>query len=1094
MTQLSQNKALSLIEDQLDSIGQKHRLAQIMRGLMLWTAWGIVAATAAALAADAFGQGTPALCVVAILGVWLCASALFWIARPIITRTSTVTTARLVERRIGGLHNGLTNSVLLARSPDIAHNPWLGMIYEEVAANCRRQPLHDAVKFSDLGPLGLRLGGVTAAALLIAFFAGGRVAHGWQQMLAPSRFVPKVGKVEIVDVQPGDATLVAGQPLEISIQANGPQSPPPAARLVFDGNMIQAELPAAVGTGAGQLGYSYRMDHVDVPLRYRVEVGGTQTRWYSVQIVPGVTLDGLQVHITPPAYTLLPARDVSMSGQDAAHAQIIVRQGSRVEIGAAINVPMKRAVLMVDNQSPADMAAAAANRQFTGRTTVMADSTVFVGVLGGDQVIAKLPENGLSIHCIPDAPPTITMRSPAQDETIAPTHDLTITADLRDDFGVSSARLLVGFGDADPQPLAASEQRFADGGTARQVQFPLKLTADQAQHDSIVTVQVEATDNRDLTAIAADLGPQSARGRRIVIHMRDPAQIALEAAAQADQLAAKLREMIKLQQSLHDRTVALLPATRPSEVDRTVMGNIGGGQSDLRQAMKTAGQTDGTELEQRVRVVKKTLLVLSVSTATEAVDLANEIVAEPLAAKQADEGAQLSVKQESIVATLAELLAGLGPVDDPATRSSVAGSPPMPSEADAFKKLDEALAAYEKDQRRILNQTAPLAKKPVDDFDQNDKKNLADLQAAQDKLDAFMQQNLADFAKGARQDMSNPALLKELMQIYTDVTMAKNALAAKSAETAVPLEQSGLDDAKSLKANIEKFLNDAPDRQSLTQADEPNEPDPAQAELPKELQDMIGDLLEQQEDLDQQMQQSANRQSSMDPMAGWTAKDGPISDNSAQGISSNVLPQNNDVQGRSGEGRSAQSSGEFVGDKASGKGGRNTPTRLDPTPFQAGQVQDSSKDPAGGATGGGKISGMGASGLEGPVPPKPQQEMKRLAQMQAQLRNEAERLNLQYKLGRYDNFKLLQSIVEMRQVESDLHANRYANALHNTDVLVNDLTTSDILLGGRIQVQQDTTPTASHRTQKEIDDAAEGDLPPVWSEALKEYYRKLAEQ
>jgi hypothetical protein len=215
---------------------------------------------------------------------------------------------------------------------------------------------------------------------------------------------------------------------------------------------------------------------------------------------------------------------------------------------------------------------------------------------------------------------------------------------------------------------------------------------------------------------------------------------------------------------------------------------------------------------------------------------------------------------------------------------------------------------------------------------------------------------------------------------------------------------------------------------------------------------------------------------------------------SAKGITGNTLPNDNEMQGRSGEGRTGQSSGEFVGDSAVGKGGRDTPTRLDPTPFQAGQIKDTSKDPVGGATGGGKVSGAGSAGLEGPVPQKEQEEMQRLAKMQAQIRNTAEKLNLQYKLGNYDNFKLLQSIVNMRRVESALEANRYQNALRQANVAVDDLDTSSILLGGRMNVQEDTTPVSNRRDRKEVDDAAQGDLPPVWSDSLREYYRKLAEQ
>jgi hypothetical protein len=187
-----------------------------------------------------------------------------------------------------------------------------------------------------------------------------------------------------------------------------------------------------------------------------------------------------------------------------------------------------------------------------------------------------------------------------------------------------------------------------------------------------------------------------------------------------------------------------------------------------------------------------------------------------------------------------------------------------------------------------------------------------------------------------------------------------------------------------------------------------------------------------------------------------------------------VLPNNNEMGGRSGEGRSGQSQGEFVGDSAVGKGGRNTPTRLDPTAFQQGQINDTSKDPVGGATGGGKLSGQGAAGLEGPVPPALQQGLKRLA------------------TKRYDNFKLADSIALMRLTESDLNANRYQSALREREVLLDDMNTSHLLLSGRIHVQQDTTPTVSMKSQQELNDAMTGELPSAWSEALKEYYKKLS--
>src|SRR5207244_2868477 len=125
----------------------------------------------------------------------------------------------------------------------------------------------------------------------------------------------------------------------------------------------------------------------------------------------------------------------------------------------------------------------------------------------------------------------------------------------------------------------------------------------------------------------------------------------------------------------------------------------------------------------------------------------------------------------------------------------------------------------------ILDQTAALAKKPVDRFDDNDKKKLDELAMAQEKLDAFMEQKLSDFAKLAEQDMSNGSLLKDLTQAYSEVTMAKDALKQKATEMAIPAEESGLELAKEISSNLERWLSNTPDRQQWNMEDPINKQD-----------------------------------------------------------------------------------------------------------------------------------------------------------------------------------------------------------------------------------------------------------------------------
>jgi hypothetical protein len=264
------------------------------------------------------------------------------------------------------------------------------------------------------------------------------------------------------------------------------------------------------------------------------------------------------------------------------------------------------------------------------------------------------------------------------------------------------------------------------------------------------------------------------------------------------------------------------------------------------------------------------------------------------------------------------------------------------------------------------------------------------------------------------------------------------------------------------------------------------------AELPKEMEDIVGKLMENEEDLFNEMEDvSSSWTDSLDKGAGWDAMDGPISNNSARGVTGNRLPNTSEINGRSGEGRQGKASGEFVGDTAVGKGGRKTPSRLTPDPFVKGQVKDYSKDPVGGATGGGKESGQGGAGLHGPVPDRPEREMARLAARQAQLRNKAESVDLRFKVLKYHHTDFKKTIDAMAAVVNDLAAGRYRSALRRRDVLLEGLGQVKTYLKGEFMVRQDQTANLSTDIQKEILGSMQEPSPPGWEELNRQYFQRL---
>ena len=231
---------------------------------------------------------------------------------------------------------------------------------------------------------------------------------------------------------------------------------------------------------------------------------------------------------------------------------------------------------------------------------------------------------------------------------------------------------------------------------------------------------------------------------------------------------------------------------------------------------------------------------------------------------------------------------------------------------------------------------------------------------------------------------------------------------------------------------------------------------------------------------------------SLDKGAGWDAADGPISNMSAKGVTGNRLPNTSEISGRSGEGRQGKASGEFVGDTAVGKGGRKTPSRLAPDPNVKGQVKDLSKDPVGGATGGGKESGAGGEGLEGPVPPQAQRELDRMANKQADLRNRAESVDVKFQVMNYHHTDLKRMTEMMKAVEADLRSGRYQSALRRREVMLDGLGNIKTYLDGEFEVRRDQTSNLPEDIQKELLGSMLDASPAGWEELNRKYFERLS--
>lgn len=436
-----------------------------------------------------------------------------------------------------------------------------------------------------------------------------------------------------------------------------------------------------------------------------------------------------------------------------------------------------------------------------------------------------------------------------------------------------------------------------------------------------------------------------------------------------------------------------------------------------------------------------------------------------------------------------------------AAASAADSVPDAEKSEDTSRKVREKLEALRADcqkfveeQKKIIAMTKEFANKPVDDLTNEDRKKLEELALHQLQWSKIFQEALMDLSKLPPQDFSNSDLLKELNESYSEIQKAAEALQHKNVEIAVPHEQAGLELATEIETNLERWLPDEPDYKKWIMEEPAGDYDVPLADLPGEIEDIIGELLETEEDLSDEVDDiTSGWMDSLDKGAGWDAADGPISNMSAKGVTGNQMPNSSEIGGRSGEGRTGKSQGQFVEETATGKGGRKTPSRLTPDAFEAGEVKDTSRDPIGGATGGGKASGQAQEGLRGPVPPpEVGDRLKRLGEAQAELRQKSERLLHTLRRRGLPTSELEVSVNQMKYVEERLKQGEPLKIpLKNSSLIKNlrDARQSVNFAGRIIDREKADLPPA---LRKELTAAQTASPPRAYRQILNEYYKALA--
>ncbi len=926
------------------------------------------------------------------------------------------------------------------------------------------------------------------------------------RLMTPWSLLPSVGSVEI-EVTPGDTDVMLGASLEVAAEIKGLRGELPEATLfVTRKGQKETSLPMTVEKKPPR--FKCTLPSVIRPLTYRIEIGDSQTRMYTVGVCRKPTVDEVEITLDYPPYMNRPRKTFVQR-----HADLEAPQFTLAELRIRPSVPLAKGYIELQGgQVPIPGRIEHDGELLVAKIHLLKDATFTVEMFNEAGHSDPNPRVN-RIHVLPDGPPTVQLLKPPPESTSAPGTDVPVIIRAGDDHGLGRLWLELKTQQAAPDtnPSEAAEREPAgqtppervrqwttlDGGTAVLRQHRLELGPGRIKPGQTLLVRAVARDQRNFSELGRNLGPQeTASGWHTIRIVPQQSQ----SAATLEQLDRLRRAIWKiLEKQIRARVdAALILGKEPLAQRADTAGGVRTSQIEIQKEsiglVESIGQTD----RQERLAVKRVLNHLALGEMLRAVRQCDELVKLKTAEQLDRPVPELLAVQDRIIDVLRKLLDVVRHAQSELLaemQHRPAGDLPDDVQQklqDLRNKLDEAL----KQQKKVVEAAEDLAKAPVEDFTEEKEQLLEALAAAEDDWSRFITELSTDLSKLPEQDFANPSMLQELVEIQTEIKMAEDALLKKTADVAVPLEQLAAEMAEEITANLEKWLPDTPDRQRWSQEESLTDLDKEapMAELPGQLEDLVGELMEEEEDLFDEMEDiSSSAADSIDKGAGWDALDGPISNMSAKGATGNRLPNTSEIGGRSGEGRSAKSSGEFVGDEAVGKGGRKTPSRLTPDPYVAGQIKDHSKDPTGGASGGGKESGQGGEGLEGPVPRSPgPRELQRLAGRQAALRNQAEGVDLKFELMNFHHTDLKKLIELMAQIERDLKAGRYQNALRRRKVLLDGLHNVKQYLEGEFQLRQDTTANLPAEVQKEILGSMQDPSPAGWEELNRQYFERLA--
>jgi hypothetical protein len=415
---------------------------------------------------------------------WLCylvvaAVVVVRVVLPALRPASLFATARLAERAAGGHDEVIASAVQFATAAPAHVSPWMVTRTMVIAAqHLAALPVTRAVSAAPLYR-ACAWSGVVAMVLL-----GVCLVHGGGSFLAravlPGSRIARPSATTLL-VVPGDAQVALGDTVDINVVASG-AAEDHACQLTVAWNDAAAETMEMEPAGSG---YSRHLEAVTRGFSYQVTCGDAESPTYHVHLSTPPHVERIRMHIVPPGYARLPARDV-----DSGDATVFA--GSRVTIqGELTGDPVSSATLASDAGDHAAVLRPGPPQRLSCQLLATSDLSWRWRLVAANGHVASSSQLW-QLQVVPDQPPVVTLDAPGVSaEVVSPEQVVALAIDAHDDLALRQLELQVRCNDEvvhRPLALGADPAGLTES-------IPLELAQLHLAAGDVLRLQLVATDS-----------------------------------------------------------------------------------------------------------------------------------------------------------------------------------------------------------------------------------------------------------------------------------------------------------------------------------------------------------------------------------------------------------------------------------------------------------------------------------------------------------------------------------------------------------------------------------------------------------------------